>query len=43
MKQVKVLRVFSSKGNKVRVAVPATVAPKSMVGAFKCCCSNDSQ
>ncbi|WP_265583911.1 hypothetical protein [Chitinimonas koreensis] len=39
--QAKVLRVIAKKGQTVRVAVPAIQAPKSLVGAFKCCCSSE--
>ncbi|WP_265583912.1 hypothetical protein [Chitinimonas koreensis] len=42
MKQTKILRVVAKKGDVVRVAVPAVKAPKSLVGAFKCCCSNEA-
>lgn len=44
MKQIvttaKPVRVFASNGVNLRVAVPVTTAPRSIVGALSCCCKD---
>ena len=38
--QNKTIRIFSANGQRAQVNVPASQAPRSIVGALSCCCKD---